>query len=166
MMVEQEWLMAKSHVSVIGSAQCGADGEGRSLYAAAVELGSLLARAGYVVVCGGLGGVMEGTCRGAREAGGTTIGILPSNDRATANAWVEIPVVTGLGPMRNMLVVANGDVIVAVDGGFGTLSEVALARKTGKPVVAIGDMGAIDGVQRARDPEHALSIIKSILERK
>jgi hypothetical protein len=166
MSIEQEQAMAKSHVSVIGSGQCGADSEGRALYAAAVDLGGLLARAGYVVVCGGLGGVMEAACKGAREAGGRTIGILPSNDRATANAWVEIPIVTGLGPMRNMLVVDNGNVIVAVGGGFGTLSEVALARKTGKPVVAIGDMGAIDGVQRARDPEHALSIIKSILERK
>lgn len=158
--------MTKRHVSVVGSGRCGQDEAGRALYAAAVELGGRLARAGFVVVCGGLAGVMEGACRGAREAGGRTIGILPSDDRATANAWVEVPVVTGLGHMRNMLVVANGDVVVALGGGFGTLSEVALARKTGKPVVAVGDMAAIEGVHRASDPEHAVSIVKTILERK
>jgi len=153
-------------VSVVGSGRCGQDRAGRELYAAAVELGGLLAGAGYAVVCGGLAGVMEGVCRGAREAGGRTIGILPSDDRSTANPWVEIPIVTGIGQMRNMLVVANGDVVVAVGGRFGTLSEVALARKAGKPVVAIGAMAEVEGVRRAGSPAHAVAVVTAIFEGK
>ncbi|MFH1915222.1 MAG: TIGR00725 family protein [Pseudomonadota bacterium] len=158
--------MSIRQVSVVGSGRCGQDRDGRALYAAAVELGGLLAGAGYAVVCGGLAGVMEGVCRGARKAGGRTIGILPSDDRSTANPWVEIPVVTGIGQMRNMLVVANGDIVVALGGGFGTLSEVALARKAGKPVVAIGTMAEVEGVHRASDPAHAVAIVISLLEGK
>ncbi|MUM78261.1 TIGR00725 family protein [Pseudodesulfovibrio sp. F-1] len=158
--------MSMRQVSVVGSGRCGQDRECRELYAAAVELGGLLAGAGYVVVCGGLAGVMEGVCRGAREAGGRTIGILPSDDRSTANPWVEIPIVTGIGQMRNMLVIANGDVVVALGGGFGTLSEVALARKAGKPVVAIGAMAEVEGVLRAGDPAHAVAVVRSLFEGK
>jgi uncharacterized protein (TIGR00725 family) len=108
----------------------------------------------------GMSGIMEAICKGARNDGGRTIG--PSFDLSSANAWVETPVVTGLGQMRNMLVVANGDVVVAVGGVFGTLSEVALARKSGKTVIASGAMVSIEGVLRADDPDHALSIIQSL----
>ena len=104
----------------------------------AEELGRELARRGAVVVTGGLGGAMEAACRGAKAEGGTTIGILPSDDRADANAWVDTAVPTGLGEGRNALVVRAADVVVAVAGEFGTLSEIALALRLGRPVVGLG----------------------------
>jgi uncharacterized protein (TIGR00725 family) len=104
----------------------------------AEELGRLLAEAGAVVVCGGRGGVMEAVCRGARSEGGLTLGILPGSDRSEANPYVEVAVPTGLGEARNALVVRSADVVVAVAGGYGTLSEIALALRAGTPVVGIG----------------------------
>jgi uncharacterized protein (TIGR00725 family) len=98
----------------------------------------VLAERGAVVVCGGLGGVMEGACRGAKAAGGTTLGILPGLDRAAANAYVDVAVPTGLGEARNALVVRAADALIAVGGGYGTLSEVALGLKAGKRVVGLG----------------------------
>jgi uncharacterized protein (TIGR00725 family) len=100
-------------------------------------VGRLLAEAGAVVVCGGLGGVMEAACRGARSAGGLTLGILPGRDRREANAFVEVAVPTGLGEARNALVVRAADVVVAVGGAYGTLSEIAFALKGGTPVVGL-----------------------------
>ncbi|HEX3621729.1 MAG TPA: TIGR00725 family protein [Acidimicrobiales bacterium] len=104
----------------------------------AEALGRELAGRGAVVVTGGLGGAMEAACRGAKAAGGTTIGILPGDERADANAWVDVAVPTGLGEGRNALVVRAADAVVAVAGGFGTLSEIALALRLGRPVVGLG----------------------------
>ena len=101
---------------------------------------------GAVVVCGGLGGVMEAVCRGAQGAGGRTVGILPGDDRHQANPYVDVAVATGLGEARNVVVVRTADVVVAVGGEFGTLSEIALAIKLGKPVVGLGTW-------RLRQPE-------------
>jgi len=120
------------HVAVSGGGD--ADEETCRL---AEEVGRELARRGAVVVTGGLGGVMEAVCRGAKAEGGTTIGILPSDDRAVANAWVDVAVPTGLGEGRNALVVRAADAVVALAGGFGTLSEIALALRLGKPVVGL-----------------------------
>ena len=122
----------------------------------AFEVGRRLAEARAVVVCGGLGGVMAGACRGARSAGGTTVGILPGTDRETANEWVVVAIPTGLGELRNGLVVRAADAVVAVGGGHGTLSEVALALKTGVPVVGIGTW-EIDGVEAVGHPEEAVN---------
>ena len=105
--------------------------------ATAEEVGRLLGERGAVVVCGGLGGVMEAACRGAKDAGGTTVGILPGYDRGAANRYVDVAIATGLGEARNALVVRAADVLIAVGGAYGTLSEIALALKTGKPVVGI-----------------------------
>jgi len=105
--------------------------------AIAFDVGALLAGAGAVLVCGGLGGVMEAACRGARSAGGFTIGILPGSDRGAANAFVDVAVPTGLGELRNGLVVRSADAVIAVGGAFGTLSEIALALKAGKRVVGV-----------------------------
>jgi hypothetical protein len=105
---------------------------------AAEEVGRLLAEAGAVVVCGGLGGAMEAVCRGARSAGGMTVGILPGRDRHDANEYVQVALPTGLGEGRNALVVRAADAVVAVGGGYGTLSEIALALRADKPVVGIG----------------------------
>ncbi|HEY3587546.1 MAG TPA: TIGR00725 family protein [Myxococcaceae bacterium] len=122
----------RPHVAVVGSGTP----EPR-LAVLAEEVGRLLARSGAVVVCGGLSGVMDAACRGAKSSGGTTIGILPGLDRREANAWVDVAIPTGLGEARNALVVRAADVVIAIGGEFGTLSEIALALKTGKSVVGI-----------------------------
>jgi uncharacterized protein (TIGR00725 family) len=102
------------------------------------ELGAALARAGAVVVCGGYGGVMEAAARGAAEAGGLTVGILKGEDAGEANAWIALPIPTGMGDARNALVVRAAEALVAVGGAWGTLSEIALARKAG---LAVGTLG-------------------------
>jgi len=106
---------------------------------AAREVGSALARAGAIVICGGRGGVMEAVARGASEAGGLSIGVLPGLDTSEANPWIGVPLPTGLGEARNALVVRAGESVVAVGGGWGTLSEIALARKMGREVTTLGD---------------------------
>jgi uncharacterized protein (TIGR00725 family) len=122
--------------------------------AAAESVGRALAAGGAVVVCGGLGGTMEAACRGAKGAGGTTVGLLPGSDRAQANPFVDVAVPTGLGEARNALVVRTADALVAIGGGYGTLSEIALALKAGKPVVGLASWD-IDGIEVARSPEAA-----------
>jgi uncharacterized protein (TIGR00725 family) len=107
------------------------------------------------VVTGGLGGVMEAACRGARSRRGRTLGILPGEDREAANGWVEIAVATGLGELRNGLIVRACDALVAVGGGHGTLSEVALALKLGRPVVGLGTW-AVHGVDEVTTPAEAV----------
>jgi uncharacterized protein (TIGR00725 family) len=121
----------------------------------AEEVGRLLARRGAVVVCGGLGGVMEAACRGAAREGGTTVGVLPGLDRGAANPFVSVAVATGLGEARNALVVRAADALIAVGGAYGTLSEIALALKAGKPVIGLGTW-EIDGVERVEGPEAAV----------
>jgi len=121
------------HVAVSGGGR--ADDEACRL---AEQVGLELARLGAVVVTGGLGGAMEAACRGAKAGGGTTVGILPSDDRADANPWVDVAVPTGLGEGRNALVVRAAEAVIAVAGEFGTLSEIALALRLGRPVVGLG----------------------------
>src|SRR5262249_13926888 len=126
-------LSGRPHVAVVGPGDPGAAEELET----AEELGRLLAGAGAVGGWGGLGGGVGGGRRGARSAGGLTVGILPGHDRAAANVYVEVAVPTGLGEVRNALVVRAADAVVAVGGAYGTLSEIALALKTGKPVAGI-----------------------------
>jgi uncharacterized protein (TIGR00725 family) len=121
---------------------------------AAESVGRALAARGAVVVCGGLGGTMEAACRGAKDAGGTTVGVLPGSDRAHANPFVDVAVATGLGEARNALVVRAADALVAIGGGYGTLSEIALALRTGKPVVGLTTW-EIQGIEVAGSPEAA-----------
>jgi uncharacterized protein (TIGR00725 family) len=116
---------------------CGAGEASGELTAFAEEVGRGLAEAGAVLVCGGRGGVMEAASRGAREAGGVTVGLLPGSDRSDGNAWLSVAIATGLGEMRNALIVRSVDVVIAIGGEWGTLSEIAFARKLGKPVVAL-----------------------------
>jgi uncharacterized protein (TIGR00725 family) len=101
------------------------------------DVGRVLAESGAVVVCGGLGGVMEAACAGAHAGGGMTVGILPGDDRGAANPHVDVAVPTGLGEARNAIVVCAADVVVAVGGGYGTLSEIALALRAGTPVIGL-----------------------------
>ena len=105
---------------------------------AAEEVGARIAAAGGLVLCGGRSGVMEAVCRGAKRSGGTTIGFLPGEERGAANDYVDIALTTGLGEMRNMLIVQASDVVIAVGGEFGTLSELAFALRIGRPVVGLG----------------------------
>lgn len=134
----------------------GAGAASEEEYRIARELGSALARRGALVVCGGRGGVMEAAARGAHEAGGTAIGILPGPDAAGANDWIGIPLSTGLGEARNALVVRGAEAVVAVGGRWGTLSEIALARKMGRHVTTLGDPPVEElGLHASVDPESA-----------
>ena len=119
-------------ISVIGSGQATPE-----IASLAEQVGRELARRGVTVVCGGLGGVMEAVCRGAKQAGGTTIGILPGSDPAHANRWVDIPICTGVGYARNIIVVKTGRAVIAVGGAYGTLSEIGHALAEDIPVVGL-----------------------------
>jgi len=119
-------------------AVCGPDPAGREAAAHSEEIGRLLARAGAVLVCGGIGGVMESAARGASSEGGISIGILPGQSRAVANPHITYSIPTGMGEMRNALIVRSADAVIAVAGEYGTLSEIAFALKTGVPVVGLG----------------------------
>jgi uncharacterized protein (TIGR00725 family) len=125
--------MKPKYISVIGGSVCGA-----VEYALAEEVGALVAENGATLVCGGLSGVMEAAARGAKGAGGATIGILPGHDRASANSYLDHVLTTGLGHARNLVVVSSGDAVIAIGGGYGTLSEIGLAAKIGRPVVIVG----------------------------
>lgn len=144
---------ARPAVAVVGAG----DADDR-LRGVAERVGALLAASGVVVVCGGLGGVMEAVCRGARQHGGRTVGILPGTDRTTANPFVEVVVPTGMGEGRNVLVVRAGQAVIAVGGGFGTLSEIALACKIGVPVFGLDTWPLPEhGVVRVDTPEAAVA---------
>jgi len=133
-------------------------GSGREHEGRAEEVGRLLAERGCTVVTGGLGEVMAAASRGAKAAGGTTIGILPGERREEANEWVDHAVVTGIGHARNLAVVASGDAVIAVGGSWGTLAEIGFARTLGRRVVILEPGWAIDGVERASTPEEAVAL--------
>ncbi len=147
--------MAVKLVAVIGGAI--ADPEE---YSIARELGRNLADEGYTIVCGGGTGIMEAVCRGAREAGGHTIGILPGVNPSDANAYVETILVTGMGTSRNRIISLSGRVVVAVGGMYGTLSEIAFALQAGRPVCAVGTWNVIDGVTPVNSPREALEFVR------
>jgi len=139
-------------IAVIGSANCDAP-----VAALAQAVGREIALRGAVLVCGGRGGVMEAACRGAKETGGLTVGILPGTNRSEANVYVDVPIVTGLGEARNAVVVRTADAVVAVSGGYGTLSEIGLALKMKRPVVGLGTW-PVDGVMQASTPVEAVEL--------
>ena len=138
-------------IGVIGAGQCSSR---TSLLAE--QVGREIARAGAVLVCGGLGGVMEAAARGARQEGGITVGILPGDSFEDANSFIQIPVVTGLGHARNVLVVRSAQVLIAVKGGYGTLSEVALALKMGKPVIGLHSWDVSKKIIQVETPQEAV----------
>jgi uncharacterized protein (TIGR00725 family) len=144
--------MAKQ-VAVIGS---GAEHEGR-----AEEVGRLLAERGCTVVTGGLGEVMAAAARGAKMAGGTTIGIVPGESPADANEWIDHVVVTGIGHARNLAVVASGDAVIAVGGSWGTLAEIGFASRLGRRLVILEPGWELDGIERAASPAEAVELALS-----
>ena len=146
------------YVAVVGSGV--ASGE---LYEQAREVGGLVAGRGGIVVCGGLSGVMEAAARGATEEGGVAIGVLPDEDRGRANEFLSYSVATGAGQARNLAVVCSGDVVIAVGGEYGTLSEVGLALKMGRPVVSLGSWDLGDHVTVASTARGAVGAAFGLL---
>ena len=144
--------MTKRYIGVIGAGECDAE-----LGRLAEDIGSQIASAGAVLVCGGTGGVMEAACRGAKAAGGTTIGILPGSDRAEANPYVDVAIATGVNEARNLAIVRTADALVAVGGSYGTLSEIGFALKAGKKVVGLRTWD-ISGIVPAATAEDAVRL--------
>ena len=142
---------APPYIAVVGASQ-----PSESQERAAEEVGRGLAAAGAIVITGGRGGVMAAACRGAQAAGGVTVGILPGLDRSAANEWVALALPTGLGELRNGLIVRAADAVVAVGGAYGTLSEIALALAAGTAVVGV-DSWAVEGLEMAKSPEAAVA---------
>jgi uncharacterized protein (TIGR00725 family) len=147
-------------ITVIGGGSCG-----RETAELAFRVGAAVAERGAVVVCGGLGGVMEAACRGAIGAGGLTVGVLPGENVDDANEFVSVPIATGMGHARNVINVRTGSAVVALAGACGTLSEIALALAMGIPVVAVGAWSDIDGVHVVDDPEQAVMLAISLAGR-
>jgi uncharacterized protein (TIGR00725 family) len=144
------------HIGVVGSGTCSEE-----LYQLAGKIGYEIGRHGWTLICGGLGGIMEGASRGCIEAGGMTVGLLPGLRKQEANPYIRIAIPTGLGEGRNFLVVRASDILVAVSGSHGTLSEIALGLKTGKTVVGIRTLEHIDGIVRASTPEMVIKLLES-----
>lgn len=145
-------------IGVIGGRFCG-DKTAR----VAEELGRLIAREGWTLICGGRGGVMEAACKGALKAGGVTIGILPDSTDVKANDFLTYTIKTGMGEGRNVIIVHSSDALVAVDGKYGTLSEIALALARRKKVIGIGSWD-IPGVIKVNDPREAIKRLKELTE--
>lgn len=147
----------KKFIAVVGGSQCSAK-EAKL----AEEVGREIARRGVILVCGGLGGVMEATCKGAQSEGGTTIGILPNDSRRSANPYVQIPLATGMGYARNFIVVKSAQAIIAIDGSYGTLSEISHALQSGIPVIGLNTWSLCqngqqdDSIILAQDPTEAV----------
>jgi len=148
--------MTTKMIGVIGAGSCNSE-----VYELAREVGMGIAKMSAILVCGGLGGVMEGACLGACEAGGQTVGILPGSDKFQANPYVTIPIVTDLGHARNILIVRSSDQLIAISGGYGTLSEIGIALKLGKPVIGLSTWPNIKGIQYVTNAEDALNTVKS-----
>ncbi len=145
-------LKKKIRIGVIGGSK--PDTKSRQV---AFEVGQLIAEKGSILICGGLSGVMEAASRGAKQAGGLTIGILPGNSPQDANPYIDIAVATGLGYSRNSLVALNSDVIIAIDGQYGTLTEIAYGCIYGKKIIGLGTWD-IEGVIKAESAEEAVNI--------
>jgi uncharacterized protein (TIGR00725 family) len=150
--------MTMTMIGVIGAGDCS-----QEVYEVARKVGTGIARAGCTLVCGGLRGVMEAACRGAHEAGGQTIGILPGPEKADANPYVTVPIATDLGHARNVLIVRTSDILVAISGGYGTLSEISIALKLGKPVIGLQTWPDMEGIKYVNTPEEALEVIEGYL---
>ena len=154
-------------IAVIGDSSCPPE-----VAKLAENVGELLAQQGATIVCGGLGGVMEAACRGAKSKGGLTVGILPGKNSNMANPWVDIPVVTGIGEARNVMVVKSAQAIIAIGGGYGTLSEIAFALKSSIPVIGLNTWSlsrngqAEDSIIRVQSATEAVDKAISLVKRR
>jgi uncharacterized protein (TIGR00725 family) len=146
----------KVFIGVIGAGTCS-----KKIYGLAYDVGKYIAKAGAILICGGLGGVMEGAAKGAKDNKGVTVGILPGVDKAEANPYIDISIVTGISEARNLIVIRSSDAIIALPGQFGTLSELAFCLKMEKPVVGLTTWEISDRIIKTKDPQQA---VKSALE--
>ncbi len=145
-------------IAVVGASQC----DGR-IYSIAERVGELIAEKGWILINGGLGGVMEASARGARKKGGVVVGVIPQSGKTFANPYCSVVIATNMGHARNVIIVHSSDAVIAVDGGYGTISEVAIALKEGKPVVAINPPVELKGVKSAESPEEAVEILEGMI---
>ncbi len=149
------------YIGVIGGSSCT-----KKVAELAEAVGREIAQAGAILVCGGLGGTMEAACRGAKKAGGMTIGILPSWNKESANEYVDYPIVTGLGDMRNLMVVRNSDAVIALEGRFGTLSEIAFCLNSGTPLISLSNWNVSRRIIKAKEAKNAVELALLEIERK
>jgi uncharacterized protein (TIGR00725 family) len=148
----------KELIAVIGAGECSTE-----IYNLAREAGAALADNDYRIICGGLGGVMQAVCEGAKSKGGLTIGILPGEDPEEANPYVDIPVATGMGIGRNIIIVRSAAAVLAIDGGYGTLSEIAFALQLKKPVIGLKSWTVSDEIITVQNVKDALLILRKTL---
>ena len=154
-------MYTKIHIGVIGAGTCSSE-----IYHQANEVGYLIGKNEWTLFCGGLGGVMEGAAKGCYQSGGLTVGILPGKEKDSANPFIRLAIATGLGEGRNLLVVRASDVVVAIAGGYGTLSEIGLALKIGKPVIGLKTWPGIYGVDYVETPEQTIAQVVKYLSRR
>ena len=150
--------MRKPIIGVIGAGQCSSE-----IAALAMDVGREIARKGGFLLCGGLGGIMEASSKGAKEEGGITIGILPGNDSGEANPYIDIPIVTGFNHGRNIFIARSSDVLIAISGGYGTLSEIAFALLLDKKIISLGSWELDERIIRAKTAEDAVERAFKIL---
>ncbi len=155
-----EDLKKKTRIGIIGGSK-----PDKTSYQLAFQVGKLIGKKGGILVCGGLGGIMEASARGAKEAGGLTVGILPGMQVSDANPYIDFPVVTGLGYARNSLVAMNADVLIAINGRYGTLSEIAYGNIYGKKVIGLGTW-PIEGILKAGSAQDAVELAFKFASRK
>ena len=148
------------YLAVIGAGKASPE-----IYELAKNVGREAARRGWIVVTGGLGGVMEAAARGAQDAGGLTVGILPGGDRSEANPYIQIAVATHIRHARNSIIAHTADALIAVDGEYGTLSEIALGLKLGKPVIGLKTVWDIPGIVAVNSPGEAIEKVIALLKR-
>ncbi len=153
-------MYTKTHIGVIGASRCSSE-----IYRQASELGHLIGKNDWILFCGGLGGIMEGAAKGCYQSGGVTVGILPGKEKDLANPFITVTIATGLGEGRNLLVVRASDVVIAIAGGYGTLSEIGLALKIGKPVIGLNTWPNIDGINYVETPEQAITLAVKYISR-
>lgn len=143
----------KIYIGVIGAGHCT-----KKLRDLAAEVGEEIARAGAILVCGGMDGIMKGAADGAKSANGTTIGILPGIDKREANEYIDYTICSGFGEARNLIIIRTADAVIALPGMFGTLSELGFALKMKKPVISLGSWEVTDAVVRAKDAKEAVKL--------
>jgi uncharacterized protein (TIGR00725 family) len=153
-----EWT---EYIGVIGAGECP-----DTIYGLAKEVGYEIGKRGWMLVCGGLGGVMEGAAKGCHEAGGLTVGLLPGLEKTSANPYISIPIPTGLDEGRNLVLVRTADVLISIAGGYGTLSEIALALRMNKMVIGLETWQDIRGVHYVSSPQEAIRSVSSAMSQK
>lgn len=147
-------------IGVIGSSTCSS-----SVSEVAYIVGKEIARKNAIIICGGRGGVMEAACKGAKEEKGITIGVLPGNDKENANPYIDIPIVTGMGEARNVIIARSSDAVIAIAGKYGTLSEIAFALRFDVPVVGIATWNINIPILKAKNPKQAVGMALSAIRK-